>query len=97
MISRKNANTIVDHILAMNWEVHVSDNYRRDNIMTLKKLAEESSNGDNNDKLFQDLERKDVITFLDRYRKPEDVDPMHTWIGTCNQTLMRISRFFKWF
>lgn len=64
--------------------------------MTLKKLAEESSNGDNNNKLFQDMERKDVITFLDRYRKPEDVDPMHKWIDSCNQRLMRISRFFKW-
>lgn len=38
-ISRKDANTIVEYILAMNSEVHVSDNYRLDNIMTLKKLA----------------------------------------------------------
>ena len=101
-ISRKNAAIIVGYVLAMNSEVHVSDNYRLNSIVTLKQLAEsvennnDDNNNSNNNKLFKQMQRQDIIAFLDRYRKPESLDPLHKWVGTCNQVLIRIVRFFKW-
>jgi hypothetical protein len=50
-ISHENAVTIVDYVLAMNSEISLSDNYRRDNILTLKKLAELIKNN----KSFKDM------------------------------------------
>ena len=36
------------------------------------------------------------LSFLDNYRKPESVDPMHKWIGTYNVFRTFLVRFFKW-
>ncbi|MFL6482444.1 MAG: hypothetical protein ACJ70R_05910 [Nitrososphaera sp.] len=49
-----------------------------------------------NNKSFRELERHDITAFLDKYRKPEDVDPLHRWIGTYNLTIVLLGRFFKW-
>lgn len=65
-ISRPNASIIVDYILAMQAEIHLSNTYRRDNVVTLKTLSECTSEGN---KLFQEMNRQDIISFLDKYRK----------------------------
>lgn len=81
----------------MNSEIHLSDNYRRDNIIALKSLAELTKDEDDEgNKPFEDMERSDIIAFLDRYRKPESVDPLHKWIGTYNTARTWLVRFFKW-
>ncbi len=41
------------------------------------------------------MQRKDVVTFLDSFRKSESIDPMHSWIGTCNIFRIHIIGF-KW-
>jgi integrase len=91
-ISRENASVIVDYILAMHSEIRLSDNYRLNTTVTLKKLAEESAN-----KPFKDMERQDIINFLNTYRKSEEKDPTHKWMDTYNQILARVARFFKWY
>jgi hypothetical protein len=49
-------------MLAKDSEISLSDNYyRRDNILTLKKLAELIKN-----KPFKDIQCQDIITFLDQ-------------------------------
>jgi integrase len=40
--------------------------------------------------------RTDVIAFLDSFRKPESLDPLHKWIGTYNIYREHLLRFFKW-
>jgi hypothetical protein len=60
-ISHDNAATIVDYMLAKNSEISLSDNYRRDNILTLKKLDELIKN-----KPFKYMQHQDIITFLDQ-------------------------------
>jgi integrase/recombinase XerD len=50
----------------------------------------------NNKKLFKDMTREDVISFLDTIRKPEVSDPLHKWIGTYNRYRVLIMQFFKW-
>jgi len=36
------------------------------------------------------------LAFLDNLRKPENVDPMHRWVGTYNTYRIQLIRFFKW-
>jgi hypothetical protein len=33
-------------------------------------------------KPFDDVTREDFLCFLDMFRKPESIDPMHMWVGT---------------
>ncbi len=37
-----------------------------------------------------------MIAYLDSFRKPETVDPLHKWIGTYNLYGIYFLRFFKW-
>jgi integrase len=39
---------------------------------------------------------KRLTAFLDSFRKPETVDPLHKWIGTYNLYGICFLRFFKW-
>lgn len=88
---KKNALTIAEYIIAMQTELNPSENYRANNIVTLTKLSKLC-----NDKPFIEMTRDDVIAFLDSYRKPESVDPMHKWIGSYNLQVVHVLRFFKW-
>ena len=42
------------------------------------------------------MDRNDIIYFLDSYRKPESIDPLHRWINTYNIRMTAVSKFFKW-
>jgi integrase len=86
-----NIKTIVDYIHAIKTETSLSTNYRRDIIEALTRL-----NKFVHDSQFKDLTRDDIVAFLDSYRKPESVDPMHRWIGTYNIYRAHLLRFFKW-
>jgi hypothetical protein len=90
-ISPDNALTITKYILAMRVETSLSNNYRRTIISSLKLLSEFLSN-----KVFDDMTRDDVISFLDSLRKDDSEDLMHKWIGGYNLRLTILTRFFKW-
>jgi integrase len=90
-ISRKNCIIIINYILAMQTEVNPSERYRIDTIFKLKQLAEF-----HNPKSFKDMTRRDIVDFLDRLRKPEQVDPLHKWIGSYEISRIVLLRFFKW-
>jgi integrase len=47
-------------------------------------------------KKFKQLTRADIINYLDSLRKPEEVDPLHKWIGTYNLRRRLFLKFFKW-
>jgi len=89
---KENALTICDYMSALRSEINPSDNYRRDNIIMLCDLSIFFSNA----KSFKEMTRKDLLSFLDSYRKAENVDPLHKWIGTYNLFRMQLMRFFKW-
>jgi hypothetical protein len=88
---QENVSVITDYILTMKIEVNLSDHYRRDLIEILSKFSRY-----NNNKLFKDLTRNDVIKFLDTYRRIETQDPLHRWIGTYNVYRIHLLCFFKW-
>jgi integrase/recombinase XerD len=101
--SKENAATIIDYLLAMSEETNPSNMHKRSQIITLTQLSEsccssKNSNDDDNDndKTFLQMTRDDVLTYLGKCRKPEDIDPMHKWIGTYNLRRGYLLRFFKW-
>lgn len=91
-ISKENSSVTVDYISAMNTEINLSDNYRKDNIRILYSFPRHIKN-----KPFRSIIRDEVISFLNSVRKPESLDPLHKWIGTYNQYRVYLIRFFKWF
>jgi site-specific recombinase XerD len=88
---QENALTISNYIISMKHEVNLSDNYRASTLIALAKL----SNFIN--KEFSKITREDLLSFLNSLRKSEPLDPLHKWIGTYNNYLVIVSRFFKWF
>jgi integrase len=90
-ISIPNALVIIDYITSMRTEINLSDNYRRDLIILLCRFS-----GTNHHKPFEQITRVDVISFLDSFRKAEETDSLHKWIGTYNLYRTHVLRFFKW-
>jgi hypothetical protein len=90
-ISKENAWTIANYIISMKTEVNLADNYRRN---IIKELAHFSIFCNN--KSFKQVTRDDLISFLDSFRKPENADPLHRWVGTYNTYRIYLTRFFKW-
>ena len=93
-ISRENCSTIISYIMAMQTEINLRDDYRLNIINTLKQLSELEHNPTS--KSFKEMTRQDILDFLDRYKKPESVDPLHKWIGTYEIYRIIFLRFFKW-
>ena len=85
--NKENGLTIISYINAMRTEANLSDNYRR--LSTF-------SNYFQNRLSFKGIARDNLLLFLDSFRKPESVDPLHKWIGTYNITRIHLARFFKW-
>jgi hypothetical protein len=90
--SRENALTICNYIFSLRSEINLSNHYRDDTIILLCNLSRYFKNA----KLFKQMTREDLLSFLDSYRKAEDVDPLHKWIGTYNLYRINLMRFFKW-
>jgi hypothetical protein len=90
--NKENALTIISYINTMRTEVNLSDSYRRD-LIRLLSIFSSYFNG----KLsFKEITRDNLLAFLDSFRKPESVDPLHKWIGTYNINRIHLTRFFKW-
>ena len=90
-ISKLNALMIADYVLAMKVEANLSPNHKRGVVTSLKLLSQFLD-----DKPFKDMTKGDILAFLDSIRRPETKDPTHKWIGTYNQRLINLQRFFKW-
>jgi integrase len=90
-ISNENASIIADYISAIITETNPSDNYRKDIIRFLYTFSKRNRN-----KPFKSIRREEVISFLKAIQKSESMDPLHKWIGTYNQYLIYLVRFFKW-
>jgi hypothetical protein len=90
-VSEDNALAISDFILSAKSEINLSDNYRKLIITVLGQLS-----AFHKQTLFKDLSREDVLSYLNSLRKPEASDPLHGWIGTYNNYLIVIAKFFKW-
>ena len=91
-LSKENALTICEYVIAMKREVNPRLSYKRYTIQFLAELSKVVGVATK----FIDMTRDDVLCYLDKCRKPENEDPLHKWIGSYNTKLVIISRFFKW-
>jgi integrase len=90
-MSKSNALTIADYILTMKVETNLTTNHKRGVVTSLKLVSQFLDN-----KPFKEMTKEDILAFLDSIRRPETKDPTHKWIGTYNQRLINLQRFFKW-
>jgi hypothetical protein len=90
-ISKRNAITISEYIISLRREINPSQNYQAMQIQALVELSEYSEQ-----KLFKHMRSEDVLSFLDKFRKSEDKDPLHKWIGTYNLKHEILRQFFTW-
>jgi integrase len=86
-----NDEIINEYFEAMQAEINPSINYRDINRNTLNKLSRFHKN-----KPFIKMKREDILSCLNSLRKPDEVDPLHKWIGTYNLHIGNLTRFFKW-
>jgi hypothetical protein len=77
-LSRENALTICEYIIAMKREINPRLSYKKYTIQFLSEL----SRAVGIEKKFIDMTRGDVLCYLDKCRKTEDEDPLHKWIGS---------------
>jgi integrase/recombinase XerD len=91
-LSKENALTVSDYIIAMKREVNPRLSYKKSIIQTIAELSKTIGIA----RKFIDITRDDLLSYLDKYRKPENEDPSHKWIGSYNTKLIVLSRFFKW-
>jgi integrase/recombinase XerD len=91
-LSKENALTVSDYIIAMKREVNPKLSYKRSTIQVIAELSKTIGTA----KKFIDMTREDLLSYLDKYRKPEDEDRSHKWIGSYNTKRVVLSRFFKW-
>jgi hypothetical protein len=91
-ISKENALTICDYIIATKREVNPRLSYIKYTVQFLSELSKSVGI----EKQFKDMTRDDVLLYLDSCRKPENDDPLHKWIGTYNIRRIILFRFFKW-
>ena len=91
-LSKENALTICEYVIAMKREVNPRLSYKRYTIQFLSEL----SRAVRIQKKFIDMTRDNILCYLDKCRKPENEDPLHKWIGSYNTKLVILSRFFKW-
>ena len=89
--SNENALTISEYALSLRREINPSQNYTKIQIQALVELSEYL-----NQKPFKELTRHNVLSFLDKFRKTEDRDPLHKWIGTYNLKHEILRQFFTW-
>ena len=89
--SNENALTISEYISSLRREINPSQNYTIMQIQALVELSEYSKQ-----KPFEQLTREDVLSFLYKFRKTEDRDPLHKWIGTYNLKHELLRQFFTW-
>jgi integrase len=91
-LSKENALTLSEYAIAMKREINPRYNYVRYTIQFLSELSRTVGIS----RKFIDMTREDILSYLDKSRKPENKDPLHKWIGSYNIRCVIISRFFKW-
>jgi integrase/recombinase XerD len=75
----------------MKREVNPRLSYKKNTIQVLSDLSKAVGIGNK----FIDMTRDDVLLYLDKYRKSENEDQLHKWIGTYNLGVVVLCRF-KW-
>ena len=91
-ISPSNTDIICKYIIAEQNEINIKESTKEGKIKVLINLVKFLDFKD-----FPDITKEDIFSYLNRFRKSEDDDPDHRWIGTWNNRHMVLLKFFRWF
>jgi hypothetical protein len=96
--SEANTITVCDYIIALANESNPVPHYKQTQIQLLCYLSAHlyDNQQKRQKKLFSEMTRDDIISYLNKGRESEDKDPTHKWIGTYNLRRINLTRFFKW-
>lgn len=86
-----NSKVIVDYVLAMQSEINPTIKHRKNLIFNIMHFSRFSKH-----KLFSEMTKEDVLSYLDYYRKTDEADPLHRWIGSYNIRRAVLVKFFRW-
>jgi integrase len=89
--SIENTEIVCKYIIAEQNEINIKESTKEGKIKVLVDLIKFLD--------FKDLNRitkEDIFSYLNRYRKPEEIDPDHSWIGTWNNRHLILLKFFRW-
>jgi integrase len=88
----QNAKIICDYIIAEQNEFNIKESTKEDKIKRLFQL----SRFFHHNKSFFEMNKEDILDFLNSLRKPSHLDLNHRSIGTWNGRQMLFLKFFKW-
>ena len=88
----ENANIICDYIIAEQIEFDIKPTTKIGKIKALVYL----SHSCNDEKLFKEMTKQDILDHLNTFRKSLSNDPANRWIGTYNFRQMIFNKFFRW-
>ncbi len=89
--SIENAEIICNYIIAEQNEINIKESTKEGKIKVLLDLVKFL-----NYKELNKISKEDIFSYLNRYRKPEESDPTHSWIGTWNNRHLILLKFFRW-
>ena len=90
-IQENNQKIIHDYIEARRTETNLATSTQKvmiDNLVRFSRHAKKD---------FREVQRDDIVSYLNSLRRSETEDPNHKWIGTYNLHVVTIGTFFKWF
>jgi integrase len=89
--SPKNTEIICKYIITEQNEINIKELTKEGKIKTLIDVTKFLDFKD-----FDEITKNDVFSYLNRFRKSEEDDPHHGWIGTWNNRHIVLLKFFRW-
>jgi integrase len=91
-INPENGTTLCDYIFAELTERNIADSTREWRIKVLTWLSKYFQHK----KSFKSLNKQDILQYLNTLRKPVSIDPDQRWVGTYNNRVLVLNKFFRW-
>jgi hypothetical protein len=88
--SIKNTETLCRYIIAEQNEINIKESPKEGKIKIIIDFTKFVGLE------FYKVTKEDVFSYINRYRKTEEIDPNHRWIGTWYNRHLILLEFFRW-
>jgi len=89
--SSENTKIICDYIIAEQNEINIKESTKEGKIKVLVDFIKFTDY-----KNLEKITKVDILSYLNKFRKDEQSDPEHRWIGTWNNRHLILNKFFRW-
>lgn len=90
-VKQPNGRLIADYVIAMRSEFNPTIRTKKNLVHSLIHFSTFHKH-----KAFVKMTRDDILEYLNSYRKADESDPLHKWIGTYNLRRAGLLKFFRW-